>query len=86
MYQVLSDTYRNQGIKIQTSTSSTRIDGLKFDTFKIVMYDEIGKIYFNQEIYTRLINGYSFSATLSYTNNKDRQTLINTWTNSKFKK
>ena len=84
MYQVLSESYRNQGIKIQTSTSFTRIDGLKFDIFKIAMYEADGKIYFNQEIYTRLINGYLFSVTLSYNNSKDKFTMMNAWTNSKF--
>jgi hypothetical protein len=84
IYQVIYDSFQNQGIKVDAASSYARIDGLKFDLLRITMYGKDGEIILNQEMYTRLINGYLFSATLSYNNAKDKHTMMNVWSNSKF--
>ena len=37
-------------------------------------------------MYTRLINDYLFSVTLSYNNLEDKNEMMKVWTNSKFEK
>ncbi len=86
LYQVIYETYQNQGIRVDTSSTIASIDGLKFDLFKIKMYNPQGKLILNQDMYSRLINGYGFSVILSYNNRKDKQEMMDVWTNSKFKK
>ena len=82
---LITETYQNQGIKVDTTSSTARIDNLKFDLFKIKMYNPQGELILNQDMYTRLINDYMFSVILSYNNIEDKNEMMEVWTNSKFK-
>lgn len=81
---VITETYQNQGIRIDTLSTTARIDNLKFELFKIKMYNPQGELILNQDMYTRLINDYLFSVVLSYNNLEDKQEMMKVWTNSKF--
>lgn len=83
---LITEIYQNQGIKVDTTSSTARIDNLKFDLFKIKMYNPQGELILNQDMYTRLINDYMFSVILSYNNIDDKNEMMEVWTNSKFKK
>lgn len=83
---LITETYQNQGIKVDTTSSTARIDNLKFDLFKIKMYNPQGQLILNQDMYTRLINDYMFSVILSYNNLDDKNEMMEVWTKSKFKK
>ena len=83
---LLHATFTNQGIKIDTSSSSMIVDELEFESFHITFYTPKGEIVLYQDMYTRLINGFDFGVSLTYNNEKDKTTLMDVWQNSKFKK
>lgn len=83
---IITETYQNQGIKIDTSSTTAMIDNLKFELFQIKMYNPQGKLILNQDMYTRLINDYLFSVTLSYNNLESKNEMMKVWTHSKFEK
>ena len=41
---VITETYQNQGIRIDTSSTIARIDNLKFELFQIKMYNPQGEL------------------------------------------
>lgn len=84
--ELLYATYTNQGIKIDTSSSKTTVDGLDFEVFHITVYGPKGNIILYQDMYSRYINGFDFGVNINYNNDKDKETLMNVWKNSKFKK
>ncbi len=84
--KLLYATYTNKGIKIDTASSEIIIDDLNFEVFHITMYGPNGEIILNQEMYSRYINGFDFGVNLNYNNDKDKETLLEVWRNSKFKK
>ena len=83
---LLHATYTNQGMKIDTSSTNDKIDGLDFDVFQIVLYSSKGEVILHQDLYWRYINGFDFGVTLNYNNEEDKETLQKVWRNSKFKK
>jgi hypothetical protein len=83
--QVITQTYQNQGINVDTLSKSAIIDNLKFDLFHIKMYNPQGELILNQEMYTRLINNYLFSVILTYNNLDYKNEMMKVWTNSEFK-
>jgi len=84
--ELLYATYANQGIKIDTSSSNTKIDELNFEVFHITIYGTNGDIILYQDMYGRYINGFDFGVNINYNNEKDKETMMNVWRNSKFKK
>ncbi|MCE3278906.1 MAG: hypothetical protein K0S44_1097 [Bacteroidetes bacterium] len=86
IYEILYDTFKSQGIKADTSTGKELVDNLEFDTFYTTIYSPKGEIILNQVLYGRLINGLSFGVTICYNNPEDKNTLLNAWRDSKFKK
>lgn len=84
--KLLYDTYTNQGIKVDTSSSKAVIDGLNFDVFKSTIYGPNGNVILHQELYSRYINGFDFGVNINYNNDEDRRTMLEAWQNSKFKK
>ena len=83
---LITETYQNQGIRVDTSSSTAWIDDLKFDLFEIKMYNPQGDIILNQDMYSRLINDYMFSVILSYNDIVYKNEMMKVWTNSKFEK
>jgi hypothetical protein len=86
IYEILYDTFKSQGIKADTSTGKELVDNLEFDTFYTTIYSPKGEVILNQVLYGRLINGLSFGVTICYNNPEDKNTLLNAWRDSKFKK
>lgn len=85
--EILFATYKNQGIKADSSaTSIEKIDGLDFHTYSFTIYSPKGAVILKQLLYSRLINGYDFGVNLNYNNDKDRDELLRVFRNSKFKK
>lgn len=85
--EILFATYKNQGIKADSSaTSVEKIDGLDFHTYSFTIYSPKGAVILKQLLYSRLINGYDFGVNLNYNNDKDRDELLRVFRNSKFKK
>lgn len=83
---ILFETFKAQKIKIDTASSSAKIDGLEFDLFLITVYGASGKVVLNQELYSRHINDHQFSVNINYNNEKDRAVMTDVWMNSKFEK
>lgn len=83
--EIIYEAYANQGIMADTASSKATIDGLEFDVFKSVIYTPDGNILLHQELYSRLINGYDFGMTLTYSNESDKAVMMQAMHNSKFK-
>ena len=83
---VLYDTYTNQEIEVDTSSSRARIDGIDFAVFHMVIHAPTGEIIVYQDMYSSHINGFDFAVTLNYNNDKDKETLMAVWEDSKFRK
>ena len=81
---LLYDTYTNQGIKADTSSSRASIDGIDFAVFHIVVHGPKGEVILYQDMYSSHINGFDFAVTLNYNNDKDKETLMAVWENSVF--
>lgn len=83
--EALFDTYFYRGILADTTSATVDIDGLRFDLFRVKLFNQQGKIFLNQDIYSRLINGYSFAAILNYNNPNDMKVMEDALLRSKFK-
>ena len=84
LYEILYQTFIDQGIKVDTTSGKEQIQNLEFETFHTTIYSPKGEIIMNQVLYSRLINGFSFGVTICYNNLADKTTLIETFKNSKF--
>lgn len=83
--QVIFETYQNQGIPVDSSTSSIEtVSGLDFVTYEFTIYGSAGEIILTQILYCRLINGYDFSVNLNFNNELDKAILLDAFRNSKF--
>jgi ribosomal protein L25 (general stress protein Ctc) len=82
--ELLYDTYASNGIKVDTISSTEKIDNLNFDLFKITVYDPKGKIMLYQDLYSTFRNGVDFGVNLNYINEKEKMELMSVWKNSKF--
>jgi hypothetical protein len=76
----------NQGIKIDTTSSKTTIDGLGFEVFQTTTYGPNGEIIVYEDMYSRYINGFDFTVNLRYNNDEDKKAMMDVWKKSKFKK
>ncbi|PWH82663.1 hypothetical protein DIS18_10520 [Algibacter marinivivus] len=84
---LIFNTYQNQGIKVDSSkTTSSRIGGLNFETYKFTIYAPNGDVILNQIMYSRLINELSFGVNINYNNEADKNEMLSSWKKSKFKK
>lgn len=84
--ELVTLTFANQGIKIDTSSSKTKIDGLDFEVFHITIFGPKGEVILYQDNYSRYINGFDFGVNMNYNNDKDKETMMQVWRNSKFDK
>lgn len=81
---LIAETLTNQGIDTDTLSYLADIDGLEFDVFHTRIYGPNGKVLLEQDMYTRLINGYDFSAIISYNDHKLKESMLNAFKRSKF--
>lgn len=86
MTKTLYQTYVDQGMKVDTSSGNESIQGLDFITFYTTVYAPNGKILMKQIVYSRLLNGYDFGANINFTNDQNKETMLNAWRNSIFLK
>lgn len=82
--QLLYDTYTGQGIKVDTISSTEKVDHLEFDLLQITVYGPQGNIMLYQDLYSKLINGRDFAVNLNYINEEEKAELMRVWKNSKF--
>lgn len=82
--ELLYNTFVNQGIKVDTFSSSKIIDGQHFAVFTSALYTTDGTLVLTQDLYSCLRNGYDFGVSLNYNNPIDKETLEKVWFNSKF--
>ena len=84
---IVYDTYKNQGIKADSSaTTIEKIDGLDFRTYSFTIYSPKGDLIMKQIIYSRLIDGFSFTVSVNYNNEKDKGEMLQAFRKSKFNK
>jgi len=82
---ILYETYKNQGIKTDSSaTTIEKIDGLDFRTYSFTIYSPKGEVILKQIIYGRFINGFSFGANINYNNEKDKNEMLKAFRKSRF--
>lgn len=84
IYDILVRTQEREGIRIDYKDSTMVIDGLEFKTFEMTIYSTTGKVAGHQLVCTRYINGrIGLLLNINYTNEKDKQMLMNVLTSSK---
>jgi hypothetical protein len=62
------------------------VQGMEFQTFETTIYAKDGKVILNQLEFSRLINGYAFTALINYNNSKDKRVMLQAFQNSSFSK
>jgi hypothetical protein len=82
--RLIFDTYRDQGIKADSSSGTIIIDGLEFNKFETKIYSKDGQLILNQIMYSRLINGFDFGININYNNNTDRDVMLKVLQESRF--
>lgn len=82
----LLDFFMYHDVKLDTSSFTEKIDELEFDVFYINFSRLFGDVVFHQYIYSRYINGFSFETKITYNDEQAKETMMDVWKNSKFKK
>lgn len=82
--ELIYTTYINQGLTVDTSSSTQSIDGLEFATFHVAIYGSEGDVILYQDLYSRYINGLDFGVNLNYNNEENKKIMMTAWENSKF--
>lgn len=82
--QILYETYTSKGIKVDTLSSKSTVDGLDFNVFSIKLYGPDGAVILYQDMYSKYINGFDFAATLNYLKPREKNEIMRAWKSSKF--
>lgn len=77
--------YLDQRFNVDTTASNDKIDGVAFDCFEIMLYDQTGKKFATQLLYSTVLNDSYFNVIINYSNEKDKATLLNAFKKSTFK-
>jgi hypothetical protein len=77
--------YLDQRFNVDTTASIDKIDGVAFDCFEIMLYDQTGKKFATQLLYSTVLNDSYFNVIINYSNEKDKATLLNAFKKSTFK-
>jgi hypothetical protein len=84
---VLRETYQNAGLGVMISeTRIETVDGVVFETYTCTLSMPDGSELMKQTLYSSLIRGYDFGASISYNNENDRDEILAAWRNSTFAK
>jgi hypothetical protein len=78
--------YLDQRFNVDTTSSSEKVDGVAFDCFEIKLFDQTGKKFATQLLYSTIRNESYFNVIINYSNEKDKATLLNTFRKSRFNK
>lgn len=82
---LLMEVYQGQNIPVDSSlTRMVEIDGVPFSYYTFSISTPDGSPLFKQAMYSALIKGYDFSASMTYSNEKDKNEMMEVWMNSKF--
>jgi len=82
---VILQTYRDQGVKIEASEIETEnIGGLEFHKFSVQIISPGGDLILNQIIFSRLINGFDFGVNINYNNEELGREMLQAWRDSEF--
>ena len=77
--------YLDQRFNVDTTASIDKIDGVTFDCFEIMLYDQTGKKFATQLLYSTILKDSYFNVIINYSNEKDKATLLNAFKKSTFK-
>jgi hypothetical protein len=77
--------YLDQRFNVDTTASIDKIDGVAFDCFEIMLYDQTGKKFATQLLYSTILKDSYFNVIINYSNEKDKATLLNAFKKSTFK-
>lgn len=77
--------YLDQRFNVDTTSSSEKVDGVAFDCFEIKLFDQTGKKFATQLLYSTIRNESYFNVIINYSNEKDKVTLLNAFKKSTFK-
>jgi len=77
--------YLDQRFNVDTTSSIDNIDGVAFDCFEIMLYDQTGKKFATQLLYSTILKDSYFNVIINYSNEKDKATLLNAFKKSTFK-
>ena len=86
MDKLIFNTFSKLGIKADSSSEVDIIDSLKFNTFKIQIYNKDRKLVLTQLLYSKLINGFDFGVNINYTDDSYGNVMLKAWNESKFEK
>ena len=81
----LYSNYYSAQIRVDTSSSTLKSNGITFDVFQINLYDQNAKPYAHQLMYTAVIKDYYFTAVIAYNEDKYKEKMLKTITGGKFK-
>jgi len=85
--EILLETYKNQGIKTRSSEIREKmIDGVIFHVYDVSLIAPDGKVILTQTMFSSLINGYDFGASITCNSDETCDAMLRAWKNSKFKK
>ena len=84
IFDLINQAYHTEGIDFDSDRYTERIDDLVFNVIKLILYSEDGEVILTQIIYSRHILDYNFGATLNFTNEEDKKTLLTAWRSSTF--
>ena len=82
--KIVFDTFKNQGIKADTSSGTELIQGMKFNKFFTTIYGPDDNVILNQILYSCLINDYDFGVNINYNNEKDKEIMLQAFLESEF--
>lgn len=87
LFSIIANTYRSQGIPTDVRRSTERIDNLDFEVLKLTLYSvNRQKVVLHQLVYDRLMNGRSLLISITYSNHKDGDELLQAVRSSRFTK
>lgn len=82
----LYKTYQNINIPIDsTKTEKIKIDGVDFETYKFIIYDDLGNTLMLQEIFCGIVKGAYLMVNINSNNDIDKNIIKNSWLNSTFR-
>jgi len=81
----LYSTYFSAGIRVDTTATTLKSNGITFDVFQINLYDQNAKAYAHQLMYTAVIKDYYFTAVIAYDDEKYKAKMLKTITEGTFK-
>lgn len=69
-------SYFDAGIRVDTSATTYKSGDITFDVFQLNLYDQEGKAYAHQLMYTSIIKDYYFTAVIAYDEDKYKAKML----------